>query len=351
MYKQLKEISWNVTEPEYRADPALSYSTLARYEREGRFNALASLDARIETPSLTFGSAVDALITGGQKEFDEQFIVVEFPAISDTLVTIARTLFNRFGDKCASISEIPENAIAAVGLECGYYTGKNYEAYRVKKILESCSQYYQLLYIAGDKKILDTQTAADVYAAEKALRESEATRNYFEKDLPFNKDIEHCYQLKFKDEIEEVPLRCMADLIIVDHKNKVVYPCDLKTSGHYEYEFYESFVKWRYDIQARLYWRLIRMAMDNDDYFRDFTLMDYRFIVVNRRNRFPLVWECPFTQKIGTLFFGKSSQIVMRDPIEIAIELYTYLKTRPPVPDGINTTEPNNLERWLYTIG
>lgn len=52
--KSLKDISWNVSEETYRADPALSYSTLARYEREG-FNNLDKLFDRLETPSLTFG--------------------------------------------------------------------------------------------------------------------------------------------------------------------------------------------------------------------------------------------------------------------------------------------------------
>lgn len=49
--KSLRDISWQVDEPTYRADPALSYSTLARYEREG-FNNLDKLFDRIETPSL-----------------------------------------------------------------------------------------------------------------------------------------------------------------------------------------------------------------------------------------------------------------------------------------------------------
>ena len=60
------DISWQVTEPEYRADSALSYSTLARFAREG-FNKLDSLFDKLDTPSLTFGRAVDALITGGQE--------------------------------------------------------------------------------------------------------------------------------------------------------------------------------------------------------------------------------------------------------------------------------------------
>ena len=31
--KKLSDVAWNVTEEEYRADPALSYSTLSRFDR------------------------------------------------------------------------------------------------------------------------------------------------------------------------------------------------------------------------------------------------------------------------------------------------------------------------------
>ena len=60
--KSLKEISWQCTEEKYRKDPAISYSTLARFDREG-FNNLGHLYDKVESPSLTFGSVVDTLIT------------------------------------------------------------------------------------------------------------------------------------------------------------------------------------------------------------------------------------------------------------------------------------------------
>ena len=47
-------------------------------------------------------------------------------------------------------------------------------------------------------------------------------------------------------------------LIVVDHNNKTIQPIDLKTSGHPEWDFYHSFILWHYDIQARLYWRIIK---------------------------------------------------------------------------------------------
>ena len=90
--------------------------------------------------------------------------------------------------------------------------------------------------------------------------------------------------------------------------------------------------------------------MDKDEYFKDFKLLDYDFIVVNRKTLIPLVWTCPFTQSVGTLKFGKSDQIEMRSPFEIGEELSYYLSSRPKVPVGIKEDGSNDLRKWLNTL-
>ena len=104
------------------------------------------------------------------------------------------------------------------------------------------------------------------------------------------------------------------------------------------------------DIQARLYWAIIRQNMDKDEYFKDFKLLDYDFIVVNRRTLTPLVWTCPFTQSVGTLKFGRREQIEMRSPFVIGEELSYYISSRPKVPAGIKEDGNNDLRKWLNTL-
>ena len=104
------------------------------------------------------------------------------------------------------------------------------------------------------------------------------------------------------------------------------------------------------DIQARLYWAIIRDNMDRDEYFKDFKLLDYKFIVVNRKTLTPLVWKCPFTTSSVTLHFGKTNQIEFRSPFEIGKELFFYLSSRPKVPMGINEVGSNDLEDWLNKL-
>lgn len=239
--KTLRDISWDVDEPTYRADPALSYSTLSRFAREG-FNNLSTLFDKIDTPSLTFGSAVDALITGGQEEFDKNFFVVEFPPITESVEKMVKALFAEFCVTHQSLASIPDVEIIGRTEALKYQLNWKPET-RAKVIKEQGAEYYRLLYIAGERKIVDTSFKEDVDNCITALKTSPATSKYFN---PFDQSLEKWYQLKFKATLKGVDYRCMADLIIVDHEHKIIYPIDLKTSSHTEWDFYQSFVQWRY---------------------------------------------------------------------------------------------------------
>ena len=104
------------------------------------------------------------------------------------------------------------------------------------------------------------------------------------------------------------------------------------------------------DIQARLYWAIIRQNMDKDEYFKDFELLNYHFIVVNKKTLTPLVWEFPDTYSMDTLYYGKDKQLIFRHPFEIGKELNAYLKNTPSVPSGINLAKPNNLNEFLMKL-
>ena len=87
-------------------------------------------------------------------------------------------------------------------------------------------------------------------------------------------------------------------------------------------------------IQARLYWRIIKANMMKDEYFKNFTLENYRFIIINPKSLTPLVWEFPLTKTRGSLVTESGYEV--RDPFEIGKELREYLDCRPQVPNGIN---------------
>lgn len=331
MEKELKDISWLVDEPTYRLDPALSYSTLSRYEREG-FDKLDHLFDSISTPSLLSGSVLDVMMTGGEDEFHRLFQVLDVN-ITDSGKDVCNQLVS-LSLPYESFEEIPELIVSNAAKEVGFWKDNKWDSRRYKEVLKTgnIAEYYNAL-TNTDKTIISTETFNEALAMVKALREAPATSGYFADNDELS-PIKRYYQLKFKAVLEGVGYRCMADLIVVDYEKKVVYPIDLKTSGHSEWNFEDSFKQWNYMIQSRLYWRIIRANMNKDPYFKDFELKDYRFIVVNKKTLTPLVWEFPLTKSVGTLVDNEGNEF--RDPFDIGKELRNYLDCKPPVPKGIN---------------
>lgn len=244
MRKSFASLGLPITEAEYREDGNLHYSTLATYERGG-FGAIETLGEKKESPSLLFGSLVDCMMTGSQKEFDSLYLVAEFPVLPPAYEKVTKALFDAYKHTYNSLLKIPDSDILRVAENAGFYSTWKPES-RVKAIREKCCEYYNLLIIAEGKTLVDTATYEDACAAVRALKESPATKWYFEKDNPFDDSIEHVYQPKFKATIDGLTYSCMADLVVIDHKNKIIYPCDLKTSSHTEYDFYKSFLDWSY---------------------------------------------------------------------------------------------------------
>lgn len=336
--KELKDIAWNVDEPTYRADPALSYSTLARYEREG-FDNLDHLFDKISTPSLTLGSCVDTLITGSQEEFDKLFYVADIPSIGDKEKAVADSLFSQYSNQYTSFVDIPFDAVLSEANAQSYYKNWKNDT-RVRVLTERCAIYYAVKANSEGKTVVDLDTYYKVMAMVKALKESPATHGYFA-DNDEMSPVRRYYQLKFKARLNGVDYRCMADELLVIYDEKKIIPIDLKTSSSKEWDFQHSFCKWDYMIQARLYWLIIKTNLMNDDYFKDFTLEDYRFIVVNRDSLKPLVWEFPLTKAKGTLVDEEGKEY--RDPLEIGKELRGYLDLKPPVPNGIDIDGVNTI--------
>ena len=241
--KSLYDISWQVDEPQYREDPAYSYSTIAKFAREG-FEKLDSLFDRVESPSLLFGSMVDTLLTDGQEAFDERFFVAEFPDVPDTIKKIVDSLYDNLSGDYMSLTDIPDKVMLPY-IDMHDYQRNWKPETRCKVVKEKGYEYYNLKHLSEGKQVVTTKLYDDTLACIDALKTSEATSWYFADDNPFD-EVERHYQLKFKGEFEGIPIRCMADLIITDHKNKLIIPCDLKTSYKEEWNFYKSFIEWSY---------------------------------------------------------------------------------------------------------
>lgn len=342
--KSFKSIFWDISEPEYRQDPALSQSSISAYEKGG-FESIATLFEHKESAAFSFGSAVDCYITDGEKAFADKYFISDLPKMSPTAEPIVKEIYAQFCNSYTNIYNIPESELMPILSQAGYKGNTNWGTKaKCDAIRKDGAQYYQTMFMAKGKTILSQDTYNKVFACVRALKDSPQTKVYFKDDDPFD-GIERCYQMKFKGILDGSEFRGMSDLLICNHKTKTVIPCDLKTSHNMEYNFPKSFMEFRYDIQARLYWKLIRQLMDKDEYFKDFKLGPFRFIVVNNFDKpLPLVWIFEQTMAEGTLELGGRK---LRNPVEIGKELYYYLENNSEAPKNISFDHPNSISQWF----
>lgn len=346
--KSLKDISLQISESEYRSDGCMHHSTLSNYEKEG-FDSIPTLFDKKESPSLLFGSIVDCLITGTPEEFENQYLVADFPDCPDSIINIVKGLFGVYKDTYSQLNDIPNNIIIDITEQVKYQLNWKPET-RAKVIKEKGAEYYRLMYLAKDKTIISSIMYSEALACVRALHEAPATKFLFAANNPFEPEVERLYQLKFKGTFDGVDYSIMPDEIIVFHKIKKILPIDLKTSSYKEWNFHKAFVDWDYQCQSRLYYLVLLQNIQKDDYFKDFEIMNWHFVVVNKRTLTPLVWEDKNTKTEGTLYYGKNKQIEFRHPLVVGKELKGYLDNKPSVPNGIKLDRPNDLIQFLNTL-
>lgn len=351
MRKKLTELAWQVNEGTYRKYKALSYSLLAKYDREG-YHKLDTLFDKVESPSLTFGSAVDCLLTGTKQEFEDTFIISDIPKVEEGVLKVLDVLYNTAVNKTKPLHKISDQEILEAANSVNYQARWGDDT-KVNKIRRDGTDYYNLkVQLDNTKTLLTPEEYKNARRCADALKSSSQTEHYFNRD-PFNDDIEIYYQLKFKITIDGIKYKCMVDVIKVDYKSKLITLSDIKTTSFYEDEFPGSFLKWGYYIQAQLYTFILDTICKKDEYFKDFTILPFEFIVVNKKNLTPIIWSFEYSNKMTNfeVLFPSGWKKVFKNPLDIGKELSYYLSLGklPTVSKDIILTpyKSNGILQWL----
>jgi len=284
--KSIKDLAWDVTEDIYRASPALSYSTLATFEREGA-KCIPTLRDKKTSEPLRYGSLVDTLMTAPE-EMEDKFYIAQISKPSEAIASIANLVWEQSDKSIKTLAQFPQETLLKIANDLSYGMFWK-EATRLDKIIGEGSTYFKQLALAGNKMIVSDADYALAQSNIETLKLHKFTKDLFY-DNPFETDIEAHYQLKFKTSFEGLEVRMMADRIICDHARKIIYPIDLKTTGKPEEHFDESFVTWSYWIQSNMYSQILEKLISEDEYFKDFTVYSFEFVCINRYAKSPLIW-------------------------------------------------------------
>lgn len=340
----------SLSEKEYRnlkgADgfPIISYSAISKYLREG-FEGYLHLEDREETDSLTFGSAVDTLITEGEEQFAKKFVTLDnvFTGKSkEVLDHVAKSLIesNMTLSRVTTLTHLFMDAFNAVE----YYPNRTIES-KLKLFYNdgSLSEYA--------KVYLNAKTSQETSVISKEMLDEARKTVYALKydkfiGIVFATDdgLDRIYQAKFVTTINGVEYKFMFDLLIIDHSHKVIMPFDLKTTSKPEYRFPESFLKWRYDIQARLYCQGLNQIVQHSREWAGYKIKPMKFIVVNKNSLTPLMFEFEDSFTKGDIQYGNT---VLEDPFVVGNELNALIRSKATLPPNIVKNGINYLSQLL----
>ena len=335
--ESLKNYCLNISEQEYHDYPAWSYSMIAKYARNG-FSAIATLHDKMKpTPEMEFGSLFDSMITRGKETLND-YIVADFSvppaekAVLDVLASSAST--------CSHFDEIAMNDVLLAAESVRYQP--NYKPQTRYEKISKYSDYYDTL--KSGKKMVSQEDWDDAAQMYRIFREDEYLKTIF--GTKNTDEIEYLYQPQFVVDYETefhgmVKVKCMFDLLIVNHKEKTIRPVDLKTSSMPAYDFADHFVKMRYDIQADEYVDIIRLVIDKIPEYQDYTILPFLYTDVSRTDMVPVTYEYDTT--MGLSFTKGDKTYTYKRWNELLEEILEYEESHAVAPSYISVKGPNDL--------
>lgn len=290
--KNFKDLSLLISEPEYRKLGGFSYSMLSKFQRESNPKSLIDTTKQ-DSESLRFGSLVDCLLTEPET-FEDRFIVTTLKSPPQNLINILQYILEKVEPNIKY--EKLSVALKMEALDNFEYGSTWLQSTRIKR-LDEYSSYYDLLRNSLGKTIVTEEEFTLAKECIKTLKTHPFTQFYMDDEPAFEDAKDRFYQLKFSSTYKENLIRCMFDKIIIDHTSKTIQPIDLKTSSKREEDFFKSALDWNYYLQATMYTQILLDNILKDEYYKDFTILPFKFIVINKFSRSPLVWTYPLVIK------------------------------------------------------
>lgn len=286
--KSLKELALNITEEEYRALPSISQSALAQYTNKGPRAIKDMLEGRrFEAGFLDKGSLLDALIFFGEEGVKKRFAFIsdeDYPPQSIKL--IVENIFNAVGPLVSGFGKVSDTVILEAA-KMAEFQQRWKEETIIKHVREKGTSYFNFLRANLGKTILTKADYQKAILALRAMRECPYTYKLFVE----SQGVEVLTQLKF----EINGLKMMADWVVVDDWGKTIRIIDLKSTGKSKDEFEKSFIQFGYYLQATMYTQILKDVISTDEYFKDFKILPFQFLVINVEELIPQLYEFPYS--------------------------------------------------------
>lgn len=257
-----------MTEKEYRKLELVSYSSLSKLASSPQA-FLAKSDE--ESSYMVLGSVVDLLLTGSQKEFDENVYVM-------TASIPGSDMMQKY---CVTLAETGDSNVAY--LNSGFKLNADAVS---KKFDKEGKAYYDALRAGQGKMIIGAEDMMKANEIANQLRTNPFTKGYFIEE----ENTELRFQVDIVWEVQYTPVeggdprlmkvKSLLDVVHIDHANGMITPIDLKTGAE---GFFKSYWRWKRYLQASMYTDALRQISlmqrgDRDNRIDHYTVNPLKFV-------------------------------------------------------------------------
>lgn len=285
---KLKDKILIISDQEYRDIPAFSYSLLKAIDEEGP--QIITEPRTVTGKALEFGQLVDILLTAPENRYSIFHTkTVEKPTASLLQLADALLLDMLAGD--LSISVVDDNFITNKIKELGLWnTIVDPKKLKGRYDVDVFWNYIIESINAKGKIIISQDTLDAAEHCANVLKTHPYTADLFvETD-----DIEILYQASLLYPFKKTKGKARLDLIRVDHKNKIIYPYDIKTGSKLPSKFEESFYEFKYYLQVISYLLALQYMVEHDKDLKGYKIDNFRFIYISKKlPDVPAIYEVP----------------------------------------------------------
>jgi hypothetical protein len=231
-----------------------------------------------------------------QDKFDEKFILLpgKIPTDSNKAI-IDGVFYNHYlqqEDDNLELSDFPDQVLEAL-VSVNLYQSLKTDEQRLEKIMiENNKEYFEFLKKKEGKAVIDDSTLTKVKESVEYIKANKLCTEL----LQLNKPEISSSELPLKIELDSFPfgLKGIVDNVVIDKESKTIFINDIKTTGKSIQHFPESIDYYRYDLQAAIYYLLVRncLLLQEDEGWK----IAFTFIVIDKFNQ-----VYPFQVKTSTM--------------------------------------------------
>lgn len=251
-----------------------------------------------EKPGIIIGSAVDYHLSYGQEEFDELFTVLDeekkpgakpLSIAHMALDTLEIALEGVIDPGIAANMDTFKSAFVDIARDQGYRGNIKDPIKYWDSLKGEMQEYWAELVFSRGKQLLSQEEKMSIDATLVSLKTNPMTSKYFL--FESTKDLDVSKQLTIHWHHDGVDLKSLLDMVLINHKKKLIAPIDYKVTHGSTLYFKSTFNMFRYDVQGAFYSDALNFWKQEHG-FSEYKVLPFSYVVESYTHQgMPIVYD------------------------------------------------------------